>query len=147
MNSQDAFYHTVHDYKDGTDALANRMGMSRAILLNKADPNKEHNKPLLSDADRIMGLTGDYQILDALAANHNRVCIEVPSNGDACDMAILELVTHVWTSNGDVGAAVHQTLADGKVEKHELSKVRGAIYRTQQALNEMLMRLEGMAEK
>jgi hypothetical protein len=147
MNTQDAFYNTVHDYKGGTEELAGRIGMSRAILLNKADPNKEHNKPLLSDADKVMGITGDYRILDALAANHRRVCIEIPEDGDACDMAVLEVMTKVWMTHGDVGAAVHATLADGKVEQHEVAKVRQAVYRMQQGLNSMLMRLEGMAEK
>ena len=146
MNVQDAFYHTVHDYKDGTAALADRMGMSAAILLNKADPNKEHNKPLLKDADMAMGLTGDYRILDVLAQNHGRIVVRKPEPGEACDMAILELMAQAWKSNGEVGSEVHSTLADGKVEKKELPKVRSAIYRAQQALNEMLMRLEGMAE-
>lgn len=145
MNSQDAFYHTVHDA--GIEQLAPRMGMSAAILRNKADPNKEHNKPLLSDADKAMGLTGDYRILHALAMNHGHVCVKVETESTSSDLAVLELVTQVWQSNGDVGAAVHETLADGKVERHEITKVRHAIYRTQKALNEMLIRLEGMSEK
>ena len=147
MNLLDAFFNTVHDYPGGAESLAPRMGMSPAILRNKADQNKEHNKPLLVDADKIMSITGDYRILDALAANHGRVCVEIPADADASDMAVLEVVTKVWQSNGDVGSAVHKTLEDGKVEKHELAKVRTAIYRQQKALNEMLMRLEGMAEQ
>ncbi len=147
MDVQDAFYHTVHDYKGGAEALAPRMGVSPAILRNKADPRKEHNKPMLADADKVMGLTGDYRILHSLAANHNHVCIKVDPKGTASDLAILELVTHVWQSNGDVGSAVHAALADGRVERCELKKVRAAIYKTQQALNEMLVRLEEMAEK
>lgn len=147
MNVLDAFYHTVHDAEGGPESLAPRLGMSAQVLRNKANRDNTTNKPLLAEADKIMGLTGDFRILDALAANHNRVVVEVKSDSGACDMAILELVTHVWQSNGNVGSAVHQALADGKVEKCELAKVRGAIYKTQQALNEMLMRLEGMAEK
>jgi hypothetical protein len=145
MNSQEAFYHTVHDA--GLKSLAESLGMSADVLRNKADIRKEHNKPLLVDVDRVMGLTGDYRILHALASNHGHVCVKLDPDAPASDLAILELVTQVWTSNGDVGSAVHQTLADGRVEKKELAKVRQAIYRTQQALNEMLMRLEGMAEK
>ncbi|HEY8606607.1 MAG TPA: phage regulatory CII family protein [Noviherbaspirillum sp.] len=147
MNLLDAFFNTVHDYPGGTESLAPRMGMSAAILRNKADQSKDHNKPLLVDADKIMAITGDYRILDALAAAHGRVCIEVPADRDSSDMAVLELVTKVWQSNGDVGTSVHETLADGKVEKKELARVRAAIYRQQKALNEMLMRLEGMSEK
>lgn len=146
MNVQDAFYHTVHDYKGGTAELANRMGMSGAILLNKADPNKEHNKPLLKDADMVMGLTGDFRILDAMAAAHGRVVIKAPEPGESCDAAILELMAHSWKSHGDVGMNVHEVLADGKVTPQEIPKVRAAIYRAMQSMNEMLMRLEGMAQ-
>lgn len=49
-------------------------------------------------------------------------------------------------ANGNVGAAVDATLADGRVELRELKQVRGAIYRTQQAMLAMLARLEEMAE-
>ena len=38
-------------------------------------------------------------------------------------------------------------LADGIVEQHEIVRVKDAVYRTVQALNAMVARLEGMAEK
>lgn len=147
MDILDAFYHTVHDYPGGAEALALRMGMTGSVLRNKADPKKDCNKPLLVDADRAMAMTGDTRILDALAEAHGGVFIKVDACAPASDLAVLELVTHVWRSNGDVGTAVDEALADGKVERHEIARVRQAIYRTQQALNAMLMRLEGMAEK
>jgi hypothetical protein len=145
MDVLDAFYHTVHDY--GTEALAPRLGCSAAVLRNKADPRKDHNKPMLGDADMVMALTGDYRILHALAANHNHICIKGDPYGPASDLAILELVTHVWQAEGDVGAAVHTALADGRVDRKEIAAVRGAIYKAQQALNAMLIRLEDMSEK
>lgn len=147
MNVLDAFYHTAHDAEGGPESLAPRMGMTAQILRNKANLTNHTNKPLLIEADMAMGLTADYRILHSLAENHGHVCIKLDPDSPASDLAILELVTQVWQSNGDVGAAVHHTLADGRVEKKELAKVRHAIYRTQQALNEMLIRLEGMAEK
>lgn len=147
MDLLDAFYNIVYDYKGGAEALAARMGMSASVLRNKADRNKDCNKPLLVDADKIMALTGDTRILDVLAANHGGVFIKIDADAPASDLAVLELVTHVWRANGDVGAAVDSALADGKVEPHELARVRSAIYRTQQAMTAMLMRLEGMAEK
>lgn len=71
MNVGDAFYQTVHGSAGGCEALAVRMNMSAAILRNKANVHTVTNKPTLDDADRIMGLTADYRILDALAANHS----------------------------------------------------------------------------
>lgn len=146
MDLLDAFHATVHDYPGGCESLAPRMGMSPAVLRNKANPNVVSNHPLLVDADRAMALTGDYRVLHTLAVNHGHVCYRVDADVPASDLAVLELVTHVWSANGNVGAAVEATLADGRVERHEVAKVRGAIYRTQQALLAMLARLEDMAE-
>lgn len=147
MNVADAFHRTVHDAPGGCEALAVRMGMSAAILRNKANPNAPANKPMLDDADRIMGITGDVRVLHALAANHGHICVKVDTAGGSGDMAVLELIVQVWQTNGDVGAEVNRTLADGRVERHEVAKVREAIYRAQKAMLEMVARLDSMAEK
>jgi hypothetical protein len=147
MNVSDAFHKTVHGAIGGCEALAVRLGMSAAILRNKANPHSATNKPMLDDADRVMGITGDHQILHALAANHGFVCIKAPDDATASDMAVLELVTKVWAANGEVGAEVNRTLADGRVEPHEVVRVREAVYRAQRALIEMVERLDGMSEK
>lgn len=147
MNVLDAFYQTVHGAPGGCEALAARMGMSAAILRNKANVNSVSNKPTLEDVDRAMGLTGDMAVLHALAANHNHVCVRVDADVIASDLAVLELVTLVWTSNGDVGAEVSRTLADGRVDRDEIERVRAAIYRTNQAMQQLATRLEEMAEK
>lgn len=147
MNVLDAFYQTVHGAPGGCEALAPRMGMSPAILRNKANVNSVTNKPTLEDVDRVMGLTGDLSVLHALAANHSHVCVRVSAEAAASDLAVLELVTLVWTSNGCVGAEVNRTLADGRVDRDEIERVRSAIYRTNQAMQQLAARLEEMAEK
>jgi hypothetical protein len=147
MNVADAFHHTVMGSPGGAESLAPRMGMSAHVLRNKANIHTTTNIPSLSDIDKVMGLTGDYQILHALAANHGFVCFQHGDATPASDMAVLELIAKVWSTNGEVGAAVNQTLADGRVDQHELAHVRQAVYRTTAALMEMMARLEGMAEK
>lgn len=146
MSPQDAFHETVHAALGGCEALAVRLNMSPAVLRNKANPNTIANRVTLEDADRVMGLTGNCAVLDALAANHGRVCIKVDDAATASDIAVLELVTQVWSANGEVGAEVHRTLADGVVEPHEVDRVRAAVYRTQKALLEVVARLDGMIE-
>ncbi len=147
MNIADAFYQTVHGTPGGCEALAVRLGMSSAILRNKANVNSVTNKPMLDDADRIMGITGDHRILHALAMNHGYVCVEVDPSTTASDMAVLELITQVWSANGDVGAEVNRALADGRVDPREIALIRAAVYRAERALQEMLARLAGMAQK
>lgn len=146
-NVADAFYRTVHNAPGGCESLAPRMGMSSAILRNKADPGKTSNKPMLDDADIVMGLTGDYQILDALAASHGRVCIKVPTDLSPSDMSVLEMIVSLWTSNGDFGTEVHKALADHRIDKTEVKKVETAAYAAVQHIHEIVQRLKGMAEK
>lgn len=146
MTPTDAFFRTVHDYPGGAESLAPRLGMSAGVLRNKANPNCATNRPLLEDADRVMALTGDFRVLHALALAHGHVCCRLDQDQPASDLAVLELVTEVWAANGDVGAAVRSTLADGRVDASEVREVRQAIYRQIQVLQMMLGRLEEMAE-
>lgn len=146
MNPLDAFHATVHDAPGGCESLAPRMGMSAAVLRAKANPNADRNHPSLMDADRAISLTGDYRILHALAGNHSHVCMAVDANTAPSDLAVLELVTHVWRAHGSVGAAVDAALADGRIEVHEVQQIRTAIYNTIQALNMMLTRIEHLVE-
>ncbi|MCG2586521.1 hypothetical protein LZ005_19460 [Massilia sp. TS11] len=120
--------------------------MSAAVLRNKANPNHSHNVPSLIDADTAMGLTANFAVLHALCANHGHVAIRIDDNVGASDLAILELVTHVWKSNGDVGAEVNAALADGRIERHEVDRVRAAVYRVENAMHQMLERLNSMCE-
>lgn len=147
MNHLDAFHQTVHGAPGGCEAIAPRMGMSAAILRNKANPNSVTNKPTLDEADRLMGITGDHSVLHALAANHGYVCVQVEEGASMPDMAVLEMVTLVWQTNGQVGAEVNQALADGKVTLVEIERVREAVKRTERALEGVVARLQGMAER
>lgn len=143
----DAFYRTVFDSPGGPESLAPRLGISAQLLRNKANPNIATNQPYLSDIEKVMTLTGDVSVLHALAKGQNYVCIPVETDCNASDMAVIEFITKVWSRSGDVGAEVNKTLEDGRVETHEIERVADAIYRTNEALQQMLSRLRGMAEK
>jgi len=146
MNILDAFYKTVHDAPGGCEAMAVRLGMSPQILRNKANPNNSANRVLLEDADQVMGITNDLRILYALAANHSHVCVKVDPASGASDLAVLELVVQVMAGHGEVGDEVLRTLSDGRVEWHEIERVRTSVFRATQAMQQLVARLEGMAE-
>lgn len=116
------------------------------VLRNQLAGNERHFLHL-DTAEAIVDLCDSDELAHAAAQQRGGVFIKLPAEGmPASDMAVLELVTHVWRANGDVGRAVDDTLADGRVEPHEIAKVRKAIYLTQQAMTAMLSRLEEMAE-
>ncbi len=146
LNPLDAFYHTVHDYPGGCESLAPRMGYSSAVLRNKANTNCATNKPLLEDAVKVMDLTGDLRVLHALCHRHGGVFVHVGGDAPSGDLAVLELVTHVWRSQGDVGRAVDDTLADGRVDIDELQRVEEAAFALHRHVQQMIQRMREMAE-
>jgi len=74
MNITDAAYNTVHDHPGGASALAPRMGIkSPAVLNSKVNPNTDTHHLTLAEASKLMALTGDFRILQALSAEHEKV--------------------------------------------------------------------------
>ena len=147
MNIFDAFHEAVHGAPGGCEALAVRMGMSAAVLRNKANPNAAGNIVGLQDVDRVMALTGNHGVLHALAANHGYVCVRVGEGVQSSDLAVLEIVTGIWAANADLGKAVHEALADGRIERHEVARVRELVMRADRVLHELVVRMDGMSEK
>lgn len=146
MTPLDAAHATVHDYPGGSESLAPRLGMSGSILRNKVNANINTNHLTLVDADKMMSVTGDHRILEALAQQHGYVLVPVAFDTPASDLAILELVTRVWRHNGDLGQAVDNALSDGVITKHEISDINQTIHRAEQAMHTMLARIKQIAE-
>jgi hypothetical protein len=123
------------------------MGLSAAILRNKANPNSATNKPTLDEADRLMGVTGVHDVLHALAANHGYVCVRIEDGVEPGDMAVLDMMAAVWQTNGEVGAEVRRALEDGRITRPELVRIRDAARRAERAIETIVAGLEGMAER
>lgn len=147
MTPKDAFHHTVHAYPGGAEALAPRMGIKTAqVLRNKANPNSETNVANIDDIMAVQRLTGDYSLLHAMAAELGFVCTKIDQPA-ACDMAVLESVTDIWSKLGAVGGKVHEALADGRVETHEVKAIEACVYAAMRPMMELLARLNGMSDK
>lgn len=144
MNPIDAFYHTVHDQPGGAESLAPRMGMSAAVLRNKADPKKECNKPLLADVDKIMGLTGDFRILQALAHKHGFLLLAAPEGAAECDMSVLESAMQTCVAQGNFMQSIHTALSDGRVDQKEVDAISEAERALQTAAATTTRRMKGM---
>lgn len=143
-------HRAARGFKGGIEAIAAALSspdhtVKPQILRNQLAGNERHHLNL-DTAEAIIDLCDSDELAHAAAAQRGGVFIKLPEDGAlASDLAVLELVTHVWRANGDVGRAVDETLADGRVEAHEIAQVKKAIYRTQQAMTAMLIRLEDMA--
>jgi len=140
MNVDDAAYATVHDYPGGSESLAPRVGMSGALLRNKVNPNNDRNALMLSDASRLMGVTGDLRILHALAAEHD--CMVVPASGSASDPATLvDLIMERGEREGEFARAVREALSDGVISPRELATIHAASGDVQSVMTKVLRKL------
>ncbi|MCA1857429.1 phage regulatory CII family protein [Massilia oculi] len=146
MNYKDAFYKTVHNSPGGCEALAVRMGYTAGLLRNKANPNSTTNVLTMDDASRAMDITGDYEVLHALAREHGFICTKL-DQPVASDVAVLESVTDIWAKLGTVGTQVHTALADGRIDQREVKHIEAAIFTAIRPMMDLLTRLNGMAEK
>lgn len=146
MNVLDAAYAVVHDYPGGSESLAPRIGMSPAVLRNKVNANCATHHLTLQEASSITGITEDLRIAHAFAAAHGRVLITPAFGEDVSDMAVLEVMAAMWSTNGELGTAVHHALADGVLTDVELQHVRDAAYALQARIAGLIQRMEAMAE-
>lgn len=146
-----AVHRAARGFNGGVEALAAAMSspdhvVKPQILRNQLVGNERHFLGL-DRAEEIVDLCDSDELAHAAARQRGGVFVKLPDDGaPASDLAVLELVTHVWRANGDVGRAVDDTLADGRVERRELAEVKAAIYRVQQTMTALLARMEEMAD-
>jgi hypothetical protein len=131
MNVTDAAYDTVHQYKGGSVALAPRMGLSDAVLRAKVNPNTDRNRLALEEADELMGKSGDYRILHALAASHGFVAIKVdePEAG-----SLTSAMFEASKAKGGLAGLVLEAMADGRITPNEAGDVARKVMDAVQAL-------------
>lgn len=73
MNTDDAVYHTVHDYPGGCESLGPRVGISPKVLQNKANPTHER---LQADVYSIKSILAEIMArIDVLAEQTARRAI------------------------------------------------------------------------
>lgn len=146
-----AVWRAAKGFKGGIGALAEALStpehkVNAQTLRNRLSGNDRHDLDLAM-AEEIIDLCDSDALAHAEAMRRGGVFIKAPADGgSASDMAVLELIARVWRSGGDVGKAVEDTLADHRVEKFEVAKVRTAVYAQQAALIALVQRMEEMAE-
>jgi hypothetical protein len=135
VNVTDAAYATVHDYPGGSDSLAPRLGTSGAVLRNKVNPNNDRNTLALEEADQLMGISGDYRILQALAANHGFLLQRADGNpGKGSADTILTCILALSMREGALSEIVSKALADNLISPREKRDIEAACHALQAAV-------------
>lgn len=144
MNVTDAAYDTVHQYRGGSEALAPRMGISAATLRGKVNPNTDRNLLSLQEADTLMGKSGDYRILHALAANHGFVIqrVEAPVSG-----SVITALLAAAAAKGELAEVVAKSMEDSRISANESDRISRGVMQVIAALVQVSQHAEAAAER
>jgi len=139
MHVLDAAAQTVDQYQGGAESLAPRIGISAGILRNKVNVNNTTNHLTLAEANRIMAVTGDLSILQAMAAEHNCALIRI-DNSDKAE-SLMHGVLDLGVAEGDFNRELHDALADGVITGNEMNGLGQSALTYQAAIIGLLRRL------
>lgn len=135
----DVAFATVHDYPGGAASLAPRM-LKGASTLAQELTHRNTAKLGLLDAERIMLLTGDLRILEAMANNCGAALVPFPDADEqsgAEDHEVIGALAKLAKEFGGLLAEVGADVADGKVNANELKRIDRQAAALMQSLHSM----------
>lgn len=132
MNILDAAHNTVRSYPGGSESLGPRVGISPAVLRNKVNPNNDTHHLTLAEADRLMGITGDHSILNALASAHGYSLQKVDGEGQVG--SIVAAILAMSMRQGDLSEVVSKALEDNRISPRERRDIEDAVHKLQAAI-------------
>lgn len=144
---EEAQYRVVHEYPGGARALAPLVGMNAGTLLNKVNPSMDNHHLSLREAVAIQHAAQDFRILQAEGQLLHHSCIPLVDFQGVSDAALLDTYARYHADLGETAQAIRDTLADGRVSRRELNRVRREFHQDVAAGFEFLARLEAIADE
>ena len=144
MTVADAAYDTFHSFKEGTEALAQQMGIGKQVLINKLNPNNTTHHLTLDEAVRLMHGTGDVRLIHALAAEFGGVYVPLPEQGNAQVTSVLGDISKMSVEFGALIKEVADDIQDGVITPNEHRKIQKEADELRKALAHLMADLEEM---
>lgn len=107
-----AIHSTIHESDIPAKEIAQRLGMSHQVLINKANPQSEFHKMSLREALAVQLITGSTRIHDAMA-------VELDVNETIPSKSVVDSILLACKEHGDVVSVVHGALEDGRFTLRE----------------------------
>lgn len=145
MNILDAAYATVHEYPGGSESLGPRVEISPAVLRSKVNPNTTTHHLTVAEANRIMGVSGDYRMLHAQNAEHGFIAQRI--DADSAPGGFFAAFLASEAKSGTFASVLHDAMADEIISPNELKELASAGAAVQAAFVTLLARLRTAAER
>lgn len=146
MKIAQAAYATVHEYAEGTEVLAQAIGIkSKQVLINKASTSSTKSHHLtLNEAERIIKFTGDVRMIHALADEMGGVYVPAPLNGDARSITVMSDISKMSQEFGALIQEVANDIQDGVITDNEFKRIEREANKLRVALAILVSDLSAM---
>lgn len=145
MSVLDAAYATVHyDGAEETSVIAERMGLGKQVLLNKVNVNNTTHHLTLVEAVKLMQVTNDIRILNALAAEFGGIYVPRP---DALNQRADQLIGDISNMSLKFGTLIQEVakdIADSRISSNEMKNIEKQANDLRVALEVLLAHVRGV---
>ncbi len=140
-----ACYDTLKKFNN-TAELERNLGKRPGVLPNEINPNQHSHKLGLFDAIRLIKLSGDIQILRAIAAELGYSIYFLGDYSGISDVELLNCYSQLHAEIGDMNRAIAESLEDGDIEQHEFERIERELQQVFTAALELLERLRALVK-
>lgn len=129
-----AVYNTAHKSDIEMGELAQNLGMTYQVLVNKTNPGSERNILSLREAFALIIHTKNISILRVMAQEMGYALVQMVSEQSSC---IFMAVLKATAEHGDIAQTIKDSLADKVITPREHAAIREEIDEAIHALEEL----------
>jgi len=129
-----AIHQTVHKRRGFSKQVAEHLGMSQQVLLNKVNPEICSSHVQVAEALKMMQFTQDLTILEVMAEMLNCKVIRVDKPRA---VPVMSALLSVVKEHGDIGEAITEATKDGVINEIEERHIIQQIKEEREALDRL----------
>lgn len=140
-------YRIAHNSQAGAAGLADHMGMSKQVLINKLNPNSTSHHLNIQELEMLAAFAGDdanKQIAEHFAQKINAVVVPLPEV-QLGDMGLLDGFMAAVVDLGSFTSEFQKDWADGEIDTGELLKLKKDAYAVHQRVATLMSMIEKLA--
>lgn len=142
----EAIYDLIHNFKGGAPALAPLVGIRPGTLMNKANPDQDHQLTV-REGVVIQQAQRKYHLLHAESLLLNHVAIPLGGYSDTSDIELLNTYAWLHEQIGALATTIRCALDDNIIIPSELRHIKKHGRAVVRAMLEMERRMEALCEQ
>jgi tRNA G10 N-methylase Trm11 len=121
-------YRLAHEYPGGATRLADEMGKSTQVLINKLNPNSETHHLTIAELETLADFTNrNIDVAEYFAQKAGAVVVPMPEIEQG-DLGLLESYMLADEERGELSKKFRKAFEDGRIDAREFAEIKTQIY-------------------